>query len=366
MITRANAACAASLLLALCTNASVAGEDWPRFRGVNGAGVSTSHKLPVEMGAQKNLIWKVAAPKGSSSPIIADGQLYFSSYEGKQRTLHCLDPATGKTRWTRSVTKIRDENATPPNGPATPTPASDGKNVFVLYPDAGVVCYTSAGQEKWKTDLQPFRSMHGIGSSLMTVNGLVIVVADQLADSYMAALNAETGKQVWKSADSTASPAGIRRRRCIRQPTERSGSWSPDRSKLSATIRRPANACGGSTASRTPPFPCQSSGKTASLSAKPRRADSLLADCVGRQEQRRQDFARGGEVQRTHDPPGRPDRQGLGQPYWRHRTGRVGQGVGHHAEQGRLWRCKWAARATSPNRTFDGLTARACRQSPRP
>jgi outer membrane protein assembly factor BamB len=97
------------------------------------------------------------------------------------------------------VTKLREENATPPNGPATPTPASDGKHVFVLYPDAGVVCYTSSGQEKWKIDLPPFRSMHGIGSSLMTVDGLVIVVADQLADSYMVALNSETGKQVWKS-----------------------------------------------------------------------------------------------------------------------------------------------------------------------
>jgi outer membrane protein assembly factor BamB len=199
VIARANALCSAGLIVTLCASASVAGEDWPRFRGVNGTGVSASHGLPVEIGAKKNLIWKVAAPKGSSSPIIAGGQLYFSSYEGKERTLHCLDPATGKTLWTRSVTKVREENATPPNGPATPTPVSDGNNVFVLYPDAGVVCYTSAGKEKWKVDLKPFRSMHGIGSSLMTVDGLVIVVADQLADSYMAAFNAETGKQVWKS-----------------------------------------------------------------------------------------------------------------------------------------------------------------------
>ena len=69
----------------------------------------------------------------------------------------------------------------------------------MLYPDAGIACYTSTGEEKWKIDLPPFRSMHGIGSSLMIVDGLVIVVADQLADSYMAAYRAENGKQVWKS-----------------------------------------------------------------------------------------------------------------------------------------------------------------------
>jgi outer membrane protein assembly factor BamB len=199
VIARPIAVCAAGLICSLFASVSTAGEDWPRFRGVNGTGVSDSHGLPVEIGAHKNLVWKIAASKGSSSPIIAGGQLYFSSYEGKERTLHCLDPATGKTRWTRSVTKVREENATPPNGPATPTPVSDGKSVFVLYPDVGVRCYSSSGEEKWKVDLQPFRSMHGIGSSLMTVDGLVIVVADQLADSYMAAYSAETGKQVWKS-----------------------------------------------------------------------------------------------------------------------------------------------------------------------
>jgi outer membrane protein assembly factor BamB len=199
MIARANVLGADGLLATIFANASIAGENWPRFRGVNGTGVSASHGLPVEVGQTKNLVWKIAAPKGSSSPIIAGEQLYFSSYEGKERTLHCLDPATGKTRWKRSVTKIREENATPPNGPATPTPASDGKNVFVLYPDVGLLCYTTSGQEKWKIDLKPFRSMYGIGSSLMTVDGLVILVVDQLADSYIAAYRAETGKQVWKS-----------------------------------------------------------------------------------------------------------------------------------------------------------------------
>ena len=199
MITRSKILCVAVLLFAAVEGLAKGNEDWPRFRGVNGSGVSTSRGLPVEFGAAKNLLWKVAAPKGTSSPIIAGGQLYFSSYEGKQRTLHCLDPATGKTRWTRSVTKVREENATPPNNPATPTPVSNGDLVFVLYPDAGLFCYSADGQEKWKVALRPFHSMHGMASSLMTVDDLVIVVADQLADSYMAAFKAETGKPVWKS-----------------------------------------------------------------------------------------------------------------------------------------------------------------------
>ena len=90
--------------------------------------------------------------------------------------------------------KFASENATPPNGPATPTPTTDGEQRFRLLPDVGVLCYSAAGTEKWRVDLQPFHSMHGIASSLIVVDGLVIVVADQLAGSYVAAFKAETGK----------------------------------------------------------------------------------------------------------------------------------------------------------------------------
>src|SRR5580704_16342613 len=168
----------------------VGGEEWPRFRGVNGSGVSTSRGLPADFGPDKHLLWKVDASHGSSSPIISRGLLYFTSYDDDQRTLHCLDAATGKERWARSVKKLRQENATPPNGPATPTPVTDGMAVFVLYPDFGLLCYTLEGKEKWRKEIEPFRSMHGIASSLVTVDNLVILVIDQLADSYIEALYA--------------------------------------------------------------------------------------------------------------------------------------------------------------------------------
>lgn len=190
-----------AVLLVTVAVAGVArgGEDWPRFRDQNGCGVSTSRGLPADFGSAKNVRWKVASSHGSSSPIVAGGQLYFSSFDHDQRTLHCLDAATGNVRWTQSVKKIRVENATPPNGPATPTPATSGDSVFVFYPDAGVLCYSAAGQERWRNDLAPFHSMHGIASSLMTVDKLVIVVADQLAGSYIVALRSDTGKIAWKA-----------------------------------------------------------------------------------------------------------------------------------------------------------------------
>jgi outer membrane protein assembly factor BamB len=122
-----------SLLLVVTVVGSrvVGGETWPRFRGDNGSGVSTSRGLPTDFGPDKHVLWKIDASHGSSSPIISQGLLYFSSYDGDQRTLHCLDATTGKERWARSVKKLRQEPATPPNGPATPTPAIEGDSVFM-------------------------------------------------------------------------------------------------------------------------------------------------------------------------------------------------------------------------------------------
>jgi outer membrane protein assembly factor BamB len=187
------------LLVAVTATRDATGEDWPRFRGANGTGVSTSRGLPTEFGPEKNVAWKIEAGKGSSSPIISHGRLFFTSFDGDERTLHCLDAATGKLQWGRSVKKIRVEIASRPNGPATPTPASDGENVFVLYPDVGVLCYSALGQEKWRITLEPFHSMHGVASSLVTVDNLVIVVVDQLDGSYIAAFKSDSGALAWKT-----------------------------------------------------------------------------------------------------------------------------------------------------------------------
>jgi outer membrane protein assembly factor BamB len=176
-----------------------ADEDWSRFRGPNGTGVSQTTGLPTEFGPEKNLAWKVDSGAGSSSPIIANGRLIFTSFADQERLVHCLDPATGQVLWQQSFRKERDEVATEPCGPATPTPVSDGRNVYVFFPDVGLICCSYAGEIIWKVQLEAFHSFHGIASSLVLVEGNVLVLADQLKDSYLAAYNCANGDLVWKA-----------------------------------------------------------------------------------------------------------------------------------------------------------------------
>ncbi len=174
-------------------------EDWPRFRGANGTGVSTSTGLPVEIGPGRNEAWSVDVQEGTSSPVIVGGQLYLTSFVDADRTVQCLDAQTGKELWRRTVQKVREENMTRPyNGPATCTPAADGQNVVVFYQDTGLLCYTNTGDLRWHTDVGLFHSMHGMASSPIIVDDKVILLADQIQGSYIAAYDLASGAPCWK------------------------------------------------------------------------------------------------------------------------------------------------------------------------
>ena len=58
------------------------GEEWSRFRGPGGSGVLESANLPAEVGTDRSVRWKAALPPGHSSPIVADGRVFLTGYEG--------------------------------------------------------------------------------------------------------------------------------------------------------------------------------------------------------------------------------------------------------------------------------------------
>ncbi len=173
-------------------------ETWSRFRGPNGSGVICSVGLPDAIDAEGNLLWKADSGKGSSSPIVADGRLYLTSYEGNDRFTHCLDTNTGESLWKQTVEKVRDETASNPNSPATCTPVTDGENVVAFFPDSGLFCYSIDGAEKWRAEVGPFHSMHGITGSPVLVDNLVVLQVDQLRGSELSVYDLATGKLAWK------------------------------------------------------------------------------------------------------------------------------------------------------------------------
>src|ERR1041385_2240249 len=85
----------AALTLALSSQLSprarAGTEDWPRFRGPNGAGVAGGTGLPTRFGRETNLAWRTTAPAGNSSPVVSAGRVFLTGYEDNQRLVWCLD-----------------------------------------------------------------------------------------------------------------------------------------------------------------------------------------------------------------------------------------------------------------------------------
>jgi outer membrane protein assembly factor BamB len=179
--------------------AAFGASDWPRFRGPNGSGVSSDRGLPTEISRDRNVVWKVKTPLGHSSPIVSQGRVWITGQEGDERIVLCFDARSGALLWRRSVTKARTEVANPQNGFTTPTPATDGRSVFVFFPDVGLVAYSLEGNELWRVPLGPFGGVQGMAVSPVYVAGNVVLLIDTPERAYIAAYDAATGEQAWKT-----------------------------------------------------------------------------------------------------------------------------------------------------------------------
>ena len=87
------------LILSLCFTASAWGEqNWPRFRGPNGSGLSDSKTVPVKW-SEKEIRWKQKLPgSGNASPIVWKDQVYITAADSSHRRLLCLNAADGSVR----------------------------------------------------------------------------------------------------------------------------------------------------------------------------------------------------------------------------------------------------------------------------
>jgi outer membrane protein assembly factor BamB len=191
------------LLLALSVASAAADapdpEAWSRFRGPNGSGVSTSTRVPSEFGPDQNVIWKTELPFGHSSPALTRDRIFLTAARAERLVTIALDRHSGQILWERDSPRPRVENLDTRNGPAGPTPATDGTNVYVFFADFGLLSYDMNGRERWRLPLGPFNNLYGMGASPVLVGDVVVLACDQNTDSFIVAVAQRDGKIRWKT-----------------------------------------------------------------------------------------------------------------------------------------------------------------------
>ena len=191
------------------------------FRSDAGQATGTG-PLPDHLEVPEAMNWRVALDSGHSTPILAAGKVFLTTYrpESKELATVALEEASGRLLWREALDPQRIEQTHPIGNPATATPACDGQRVFVFFGSAGLFCYDLDGHKVWEQPMGPFRDEYGAGSSPVLLGNKVIINQDHDTGSFVAAFDRETGRQLWK----TERPDAVR---SYSTPVVWSGSGKP-------------------------------------------------------------------------------------------------------------------------------------------
>ncbi len=209
-------------------------QQWPQFRGPFASGIMENVDLPERwnINTGENILWETDIPGlGHSCPVVWDDKLFVTTAisgsgndslkvglygdidEVGDRSVHefwlyCIDKYSGEVLWKRLAHQgvPRTERHTKASH-ANPTPATNGKYVVAFFGSEGLYCYDFAGKLLWKKD---FGTMNagpysdpdvewGFASSPILHEGRVVVQCDFLGDGFIASLDVETGKEIWRT-----------------------------------------------------------------------------------------------------------------------------------------------------------------------
>jgi outer membrane protein assembly factor BamB len=232
---------------------------WPQFRGPSGAGILSGGKLPTSWSSTANVAWSVEVKgRGWSSPVAWNNTVFvtsaispgafkapstgifgndyvaelskqglpedevvkrvvardieLTSESGDIRYMvYAFDAATGRLRWEREAHKGAPFGGRHrKNTFASETPTTDGERLYVYFGNVGLFAYSLDGKPLWNArfDPQPMYLDFGTAASPVVDDGRVFVVHDNEGKSFVAAVDARTGKHLWRMERDIKAPQG--------------------------------------------------------------------------------------------------------------------------------------------------------------
>ena len=219
-----------SLLVACAIPA--AGQQWPKFRGLNAGNIADDPALPDTWSETVNIVWKIDIPGLSwSSPIVWDDHIFVTTaisdagdeevqpipglYDpgehngavpaaGEHRwVVYDIDFETGAVRWATEVHRqVPEITRHLKNSYASETPVTDGERLYVYFGAIGTVAALDfEGNELWRKDVGTFNTMQAMAtaSSPALHDDRLYVLNDNTTQSFLSALDTETGDEVWRA-----------------------------------------------------------------------------------------------------------------------------------------------------------------------
>ncbi|HVL69510.1 MAG TPA: PQQ-binding-like beta-propeller repeat protein [Vicinamibacterales bacterium] len=207
---------------------------WPSFRGPGATGIADGQNLPERWDGKTrtNVLWRTPIPGlAHSSPVVWGDRVFVTTAISSRPSatfkpglygdgdasddlsphkwmVYAIDARTGAIAWERLAHEGTPRNRRHIKSTyASASPATDGRIVVAWFGSQGVFAYDVAGRPLWQVDLgrvdmgaYDIPSFEwGPASSPIIWKDLVILQCDTQADSFLLALDAQTGRTVWKT-----------------------------------------------------------------------------------------------------------------------------------------------------------------------
>jgi len=204
------------LLLAILPACTVKGQEWTRFRGPNGQGISDARTIPVKW-TEKDYNWKVKLPAGGhGSPVLWNNRVFVTCADPEPAggILLALNASDGRVLWQKKY-KLTPYRSHGDNSYATSTPTVDAERVYVLWQTSNEVILAALdhdGRTIWQRDFPGIYSRFGPGTSPALFDDLVVFNHEHWTsgpeggkhESSWIALNRETGRTRWSTQRNNA------------------------------------------------------------------------------------------------------------------------------------------------------------------
>lgn len=198
--------CALTLPLVLLLQFAPAGraEDWPQWRGPRGDGSSGSRGLPVRWSKTENLRWRLPLPgPAGATPALWGDRLFLTSADGSDIVLIAIS-TEGKTLWQKKLgTGNRTVRGDEGNS-ASPSPSTDGRNVWSFTGFGILSCHDFEGREVWSVDLKErhgsYKIQFGMTSTPVLFGDALYLQCIHSGGSYVLSVDKKTGADRWKKA----------------------------------------------------------------------------------------------------------------------------------------------------------------------
>jgi outer membrane protein assembly factor BamB len=182
-----------------------AASDWPQWRGPQRDGLSQEAGLLKEWPKDgPKLVWQVTdVDRGFSTPAVIGDRLYLLSNEGLDNEyVQARSASDGKRIWTAHLGKVGNPKQQPNYPAARSTPTLDGELLFALSSDGDLACLeTATGKVRWQKSLRSdFGGKPGIWAYAESplIDGDTLVCTPGGTNATLVALNKKTGDVLWK------------------------------------------------------------------------------------------------------------------------------------------------------------------------